>query len=47
MPLESFTSVLDDMSLAATLKLLPHTLLVYTSADCVICKRVYPALDGM
>ena len=24
-----------------------HTLLVYTSADCIICKRLYPALDGM
>jgi hypothetical protein len=47
MPLENFISVVDEASLAATLKKQRHTLLVYTSADCVMCKRVYPALNGM
>ena len=47
MPLEGFKSVSDDASLTETLQQRRHTLLVYTSADCVICKRIYASLDGM
>ncbi len=47
MPLEDFKSVSDEASLKETLQQQRHTLLVYTSADCVICKRIYAALDGM
>jgi hypothetical protein len=47
MPLDNFKNVLDETILAKTLVLQRHTLLVYTSADCIICRRVYPALDGM
>jgi hypothetical protein len=47
MPLGDFRPVVDEASLVETFKQQRHTLLVYTSADCVMCKRVYPALDGM
>jgi hypothetical protein len=47
MPLEDFKSVSDEATLTETLQQQRHTLLVYTSADCVICKRIYASLDGM
>jgi len=47
MPLLSFTPVRDEASLVGVRQLQRHTLLVYTSADCVMCKRLYPALEGM
>ncbi len=47
MPLSSFTAVRDGASFAEAHQQQRHMLLVYTSADCVMCKRVYPALEGM